>query len=271
MQLGSFIIEQLSEGHFEISPSGAISRAAARSKPSSEYASMVGIDPVLVVHGNSVTLLDAGIGLGLDAKGHSEKLSNLHTNLSVFGISPSQVDRVILSHLHYDHMAGLTLTDGVSSTVATLPNAEIIVHAKEWEYALSQDKIETTGIGYDLDDFYRLVADKQVRFLEDDYTKIADGIEVIRTGGHTPGHQIVRLHSNSKTAYYFGDLIPNEVFLKTGIRGSDTDPTESRGLRMAWLRQAFEEQAWVFFYHSLNQKSGRLQRDRDRQFLLTGE
>lgn len=271
MKLGSFVIEQLSEGHFEISAGGTLSKAAGKSE-TSDYAAMVGIDPVVVIHGDTATLLDAGIGLGLDAKGHSERLSNLQTNLGVFGIRPEQVVRVILSHLHYDHMAGLTLTDRAASTVATLPNAEIFVHAKEWEYALENNgQGGTFGIGYDLDDFYRLVADQRVRFLEGDYNKIAEGIEVIRTGGHTPGHMIVRLSSEGKIGYYFGDLIPSEIFLVAGVRGPDVDPVESKGLRMFWLKQAYDEKAWVFFYHSLRQKYGRLERDRNRQFLVMGE
>ncbi len=270
MKLGSFVVEQLSEGHFEISPGGTIVKA--KSGDSDEYSALVGIDPVVVMHGDTATLLDAGIGLGLDAKGRSERLSNLHTNLGVFGIRPEQVERVILSHLHYDHMAGLTLTDKDTSTVATLPNATIYVHAKEWEYALQNNGSGgVQGIGYELDDFYRLVADRRVRFLEDDYTKIAEGIEVIRTGGHTPGHMIVRLSSENKVGYYFGDLIPSELFLAAGVRGPDADPVESKGLRMFWLKQAYEEKAWVFFYHSLRQKYGRLERDRNRQFLVMGE
>ncbi len=79
MKLGSFVVEQLSEGHFEISPGGTIVKA--KSGDSDEYSALVGIDPVVVMHGDTATLLDAGIGLGLDAKGRSERLSNLHTNL----------------------------------------------------------------------------------------------------------------------------------------------------------------------------------------------
>lgn len=271
MKLGSLTVEQLSEGHFEISPSGSISRANP-SATQRDYASLVGIDPVVVVHGQTATLLDAGIGLGLDAKGFSEKYSNLHTNLGVFGITPDQVEHVVLTHLHYDHMAGLSFTNKDHITLSSLPNAKIYVHKLEWEYALEQSGKQTgPGIGYELDDFYRLVADGKVVFLEDDYTKITEGIEAIRTGGHTPGHMIVRLSSEDQVGYYFGDLVPSEVFLHTGVKGSDVEPIESRGLRMFWLRQAYEDKAWIFFYHSLKQKFGRLERDRNRQFTVSDQ
>ncbi len=271
MKLGSFTIEQLSEGNFEISASGSITRMGSNPR-SSDYAAMVGIDPLLILHDNKVSLLDAGIGLGLDAKGHTEKLSNLHTNLSVFGIKPEQVERVILSHLHYDHIAGLSLTDRAHKTIASLPEAKIYVHQKEWDHVLAMfDKPKHLGIGYDLDDFYRLVADGRVEFLQEDYTRIADGIEVIRTGGHSPGHMIVRISSEGQIGYYFGDLIPSEVFLHVGVKGLDEDPIESKGLRMFWLRQAYDEKAWIFFYHSVQVKYGRLERDQNRQFTVRAE
>lgn len=268
MKLGSLSVEQLSEGNFEVTQSGSITRFNPSAKQS-DYAALVGIDPLVIMQDDEVTLLDAGIGLGLDAKGHTDRLSNLRTNLGVFGIDFANVKHVVLSHLHYDHMAGLTLTDSEHSTVPTLPNAKIYVHRKEWEYALEQiEGKQGLGIGYDLDDFYRLVADGRVEFLEDVYTKITPNVEAILTGGHTPGHMIVRISDAGETGYYFGDLVPNEVFFHTGVKGNDFDPIESRGLRMFWLKQAYEEKAWIFMYHSVKHKFGRLERDRHRQFVL---
>ena len=273
MKLGTFTIEQLSEGNFEITASGSIQRSDP-TQPPGEPSSLVGIDPILIIQGQTITLLDAGIGLGLDARGFSTRLSNLHTNLGVFGISADQVNQVILTHLHFDHIAGLSLTDQHQQTVATLPNATIYVHQKEWEFALEQileSPQASPGIGYDLDEFYRLVADQKVVFLTSDYTKISEGIEVIRSGGHTPGHLIVRLSSEGEIGYYFGDLIPNELFLNVRPIGNDLDPIESRGLRMIWLKRAYEEKAFIFFYHAIKHKFGRLVRDRNRQFTLSAE
>lgn len=273
MKLGAFTIEQLSEGNFEVTASGSIQRSDP-AHPPAEPSSVVGIDPILIVQEHTITLLDAGIGLGLDAKGFSTRMSNLHTNLGVFGITPDQVNQVILTHLHFDHIAGLTLTDRQQQTVPTLPNAKIYVHQQEWEYALeqiTQQPQTTPGIGYDLDDFYRLVADQKVVFISSDYTKISEGIEVIRSGGHTPGHLIVRVSSQGEVGYYFGDLIPNELFLNVRPRGNDLNPIESRGLRMIWLKRAHEEKAFIFFYHAIKTKFGRLARDRNRQFILTAE
>jgi len=271
MKLGSIIVEQLSEGNFEVTQSGSITRSNPTTKQS-DYSALVGIDPLVVIHGDEITLIDAGIGLGLDAKGHTDKLSNLRTNLGVFGIDYRDVKQVVLSHLHYDHMAGLSLTDAAQTTTSTLPNATIYVHRSEWNFALEQiEGKQGPGIGYDLDDFYRLVADGKVVFLEDDYTRITEHVEAIRTGGHTPGHMIVRISDGTNIGYYFGDLVPNEVFLHAGVKGNDVDPVESKGLRMFWLKQAYEDKAWIFFYHSIKHKLGRLERDRNRQFVISDQ
>jgi glyoxylase-like metal-dependent hydrolase (beta-lactamase superfamily II) len=217
MKLGSITVEQLSEGNFEVTQSGSITRSNPTAKQN-DYSALVGIDPLVIIDGEDITLVDAGIGLGLDAKGHTEKLSNLRTNLGVFGIDYLHVKHVVLSHLHYDHMAGLSLTDSTQTTASTLPNATVYVHRKEWDYALEQiGSTQGLGIGYDLDDFYRLVADGKVVFLEDDYTRITDHVEAIRTGGHTPGHMIIRVSDGSEIGYYFGDLVPSEVFLHAGV------------------------------------------------------
>lgn len=271
MKLGAIIVEQLSEGNFEVTQSGSITRSKPSAKQS-DYSALVGIDPLVVIHEGEITLVDAGIGLGLDAKGHTDRLSNLRTNLGVFGIDYRDVKQVVLTHLHYDHMAGLSLTDSAQTTTSTLPNATIYVHRTEWEFALEQiEGKQGPGIGYDLDDFYRLVADGKVVFLEDDYTRITAHVEAIRTGGHTPGHMIVRISDGQDIGYYFGDLVPNEVFLHAGVKGNDVDPVESKGLRMFWLKQAYEDKAWIFFYHSIKHKLGRLERDRNRQFVLSDQ
>jgi len=277
---GTYRFEHLSEGLFDLYTDGSLSKneqaATVRKSWASEdmYADLsqqVGIDPILVTLDQTNILLDAGMGFGLNHKNFNPAVSNLRTNLDIFGLSPEDIDHVVLTHLHYDHIAGLTYTDISSKVRATLPNASIWVQRAEWEYALANlDNRDAAGdLPYQLDDFYRLVADGQVHFLDTPATEIIPGLEAIRTGGHTPGHQMVRISHNNQKAYYFGDLIPNEHFL--GFRmvpDADYDVTASRQLKMLLLKQAHLEDAQVLFYHSVHLKHGKLSKDQSRQFVV---
>jgi glyoxylase-like metal-dependent hydrolase (beta-lactamase superfamily II) len=280
MILGNFSIEQLSEGQFELYGDGSLVKKTAVSVSLNEsfvrellpeLYQDIGIDPILVHHQGDLVMLDAGLGEGLDLKRENRNISNVRTNLEIFGYAPSDVNHVILSHLHHDHIAGLTYADEHASVRSTFANATIWVQRKEWEFALESvgKQNALSDIPYQLDDFYRLVADGQIRFLEDSHTQILPGLDVIRTGGHTPGHQIVRIRDNGKSAYYLGDLVPNENFLGFRMmRNADAEVTESRQIKMLLLKQAFHENAEILFYHSVHLKSGRLARDPERQFIL---
>lgn len=280
MKIGKFSIEHLSEGQFQIYNDGSISKKPEptinrqQDPPEEFYYDLytdVGIDPILVESDDAVVLLDAGLGIGLDKKTLNPNISNISTNLEIFGYSPNDVDHVIISHLHYDHVAGLTHGDGVSAVKSTLPNAQIWVQKKEWDFALSmvEETNALSDVPYQLDDLYRLVSDGQIRFISESRKEIIPGIEVIRTGGHTPGHQIVRLRDEDKIAYYFGDLIPSEHYLNFRmIKNFDVEHTESRQIKMLLMKQAYHEKAEILLYHSVHLKHGKLTKDPNRLYTI---
>ncbi len=272
MEIGDFRLEQLSEGIFEVSQAGSIHKIRDLGKErASESVTRVGLDPVLIDTGSKVILLDAGLGMGLDNKEPEPDTSNIVTNLDIFGYHPKDISAVILSHLHYDHVAGLSYTNKTDRITATLPNAKIYVQKIEWEAALHslESRPEVQGMGYEPDDLYRLVADGRIVFLEKELQEISKGITVIRTAGHTPGHQIVRIRRSGQTAYYCGDLIPNELYLNRFVSTKiDTDYIKARKARVLLMQQAWRDKATLLFYHSMYVKAGMLVRDKNRGFVL---
>lgn len=275
-----FSFEHLSEGQFDLYPDGSLLKSEqasvlGNSRLDNELflslSTSVGIDPILVSGNGTHVLLDAGLGLGLDHKSANPNISNIRTNMEIFDVSPSDIAHVVLSHLHHDHIAGLTYSDDQSRIQATLPNATIWVQRKEWNHALEAIDTgnDTSDMPYQLDDFYRLVADGRVQFLDEGTTEIIPGIEAIRTGGHTPGHQIVRIRNNDQMAYYFGDLVPNEHYLGFKMmKDIDLEITESRQIKVLLLKQAYHDNADILFYHSVHQKHGKLTKDNNRHFVL---
>lgn len=278
MNVGRFEIELLSEGIFEVYDDGIIQKTDSSQitgqsvNPSvPKQSATIGINPILVRDGKHNVLIDTGLGWGLDHKSKYTNTSNLFTNLDIFGLTPFDITHVVLSHLHFDHAAGSTFVDHNTTTQPTMPYANYFIQKKEWYYALEQvdKKKDIPGAGYDLDELYKLAADDKLVMVTDTYFELLPGIELIRTGGHTPGHQIVKIQDSGESAYFLGDLIPSEHHLNHyAMKHMDVDPIQSKKAKTLILRQALEQQSLMLFYHSVHAKSGTLDRDKDKKFIL---
>ncbi|MEX2368556.1 MAG: MBL fold metallo-hydrolase [Balneolaceae bacterium] len=281
MQSGRFEIEQLSEGFFEIFQDGTLQKMKPERLDNirddsslGKHSSPIGIDPVYITDGEVHILLDAGLGWGLDHRSRYKNTSNTLTNLEIFGVKPEQIQFVVLSHLHYDHAAGSTRVNEHFKTEPVFPNARYILQSKEWEAAFeNHDKPHTgPGAGYRMDELYKLAAEDRFHFIDDEFYELIPGIDLIRSGGHTPGHQIVRINGGEGTAYYMGDLIPTEYHLNHyAMKQLDQDPLQSKKFKILLLREAFNSGSYLYFYHSLFKKSGKLARDEDKKYVLLEE
>lgn len=281
MNIGRFLVEHLSEGKFHVFPDGSFQKIHGRQSEKSplgdnisgiqSQAATVCIDPLLIQDHNRYILLDSGLGWGLDYNSPYTNVSNIASNLRIFDLAPEKITDVVLSHLHYDHAAGISYTDRYSRTVATLPNATIHLQKREWEHALSRLEHQKTvsGAGYHLDELYRLAADDRFHLIDKDYKRILPGIEVLWTGGHTPGHQVIRISSENEVGYYLGDLIPSNTQLNHyAMKQADLNPGQTKQMKTIILRQALKEDAYLLFYHALYTKSGKITKDENRKYAL---
>lgn len=280
MNIGRFTIEQLSEGFFELFEDGTFKKMdPARLNNAGDdislgrYSSALGIDPLLISDGDHHIVVDPGLGWGLDYTSDYENTSNVVTNLEIFGLTSDDISLVILTHLHFDHSAGCTRVSDNFKTEPTFPNARYFVQQKEWDFALSKqmENQKTPGADYRLDELYRLKADGRFKFIDQNLSPVP-GIDLVRSGGHTPGHQVVKIHDKGKIAYFLGDLIPTEYHLNHyAMKMIDYSPIEAKKAKTLMLKEAFREQAQLFFYHSLFNKTGRLTKDRHRHYVLKEE
>ena len=194
---------------------------------------------VLVVRSRGRTILiDAGLGFDPDL--HLPRAGQLAKRLEAAGIDLASVTDVVLTHMHMDHIGGL-LVDGVKDRLH--PDLQIHVAAAEVKFWESPD-FSHTAMPPGFPDALRSAATRftkeyrsQLRTFEEEH-EVAPGVVVCRTGGHTPGHSVVRLASGSDRLTFAGDAIFAVGFdHPEWHNGFEHDPEESARVRVRLLRE----------------------------------
>src|SRR5512145_1345525 len=149
-------------------------------------------------------VVDAGIGAELP-KDFPQSAGLLAGRLTAAGIDPASVTDVVITHMHVDHVGGL-LADGLKGGLR--PGVPIHLAAAEVEFWTSPDFSRNTFAGFPhvLRSVAARFADKfhgQLRTFESEY-EVAPGVIIQRTGGHTPGHCVVRLASGGERLTFLG-------------------------------------------------------------------
>lgn len=205
---------------------------------------------VLVVRsGDRTILVDAGLGGQFD--GFPRAGQSLR-RIEAAGIDLGSVTDVVLTHMHMDHVGGL-LSDDVKSRLR--PDLQIHVAAAEVDFWAAPD-FSQTDMPDPVPDVLRSTA-KQ--FLEqyhnklrtfDDEQEIAPGVVARRTGGHTPGHSVVRVTSGTDRLTFAGDLVfPVAFDHPEWHNGFEHDPAESVRVRTRLLQEAAASGEWLVATH----------------------
>jgi len=211
---------------------------------------------------NENILIDAGIGDVLSERQRKiygiEKPSGLEEKLSEIGLSREDIDVVILTHLHADHAGGVVGLDKSGKKTCRFPNARHIVQVKEWNDAMSPD--ERTAATYFTENL-RLLEQSNLLEVVDGEDEVADGIRVVNTGGHTPGHQAVLIEDGNNKILWPGDIIPSTFHLRMPYVASvDLFPRETMALKKRFLSMCTDD-GWVLaFDHDVNIKLGKLEK-----------
>jgi len=194
---------------------------------------------VLVVRsGEQTILVDAGLGMDPNLK--LEKAGRLVQRLEAAGIPLESITDVVVTHMHMDHIGGLTI-DGTHERM----RADLRVHvsAAEVEFWKNPD-FSRTVMPEGFPDALRGSAKRfmaqygnQIQTFEDE-VQVAPGVTAQRTGGHTPGHCIVRVASGGERLTFVGDAVFQVGFEQPGwYNGFEHDPEESERVRVNLLRE----------------------------------
>jgi glyoxylase-like metal-dependent hydrolase (beta-lactamase superfamily II) len=197
---------------------------------------------VLVVRSSGQTIL-VDAGLGFDPDLHLPRAGQLANRLKAADIDLASVTDVVLTHMHMDHVGGL-LVDGVKDTLR--PDLRIHVAAAELKFWESPD-FSYTAMPPGFPDALRSAAKRfmkeyrsQVQTFEEE-SEVAPGVVVRRTGGHTPGHSVVRLASGGDGLTFAGDAVFAVGFEHPDWHnGFEHDPEEAARVRVRLLRELAE-------------------------------
>jgi glyoxylase-like metal-dependent hydrolase (beta-lactamase superfamily II) len=219
----------------------------------------VPFNPTLINTGSKLVLIDAGNGPSPDGA-----VGLLFPNLAAAGVKPEDIDVVVLSHLHPDHINGLRTETGAIA----FPNATIIAPEPEWNFWMNDDTMGKATTPIDKNYFANTrkiltgLYDRIGRYSWD--KEVAPGITAIGTPGHTPGHTSFAIASGNSRMMVQSDVtnIP-EFFLRNPDWhvAYDHDPDLAQKTRHRFYDMAATEKMLVAGYHFAFPSTGHVEKD----------
>jgi glyoxylase-like metal-dependent hydrolase (beta-lactamase superfamily II) len=187
--VGSFTITLLSEGQQQGNQSiltGATEMMLKQAIPDGTFPNAT--NAFLVKAGNKTVLFDTGYG------------KNLFDNLKKLGKTTANIDAIVLTHMHGDHIGGL-LRNGKKA----FPSAELYISKPEYDYWMS----DAAGNATQARNVINAYKDKLHLFTPgsiEDAKELFPGIRSVAAYGHTPGHTGYMVESNGSKLFIWGDL-----------------------------------------------------------------
>ena len=207
-------------------------------------------------------LVETGIGERLPEKTREMRRyegTPIVAAMEAAGFEPASIDVVVMSHLHFDHAGGLMRAE---SGGKAFPRARIVAQQAEWAIALSDNSRVVAS--YDQLEL-RLVQRWGEAGMVDGDVEVLPGVSVIRTGGHSKGHQAIVIRGTNGTLAFFGDLGMRPWSANPRwVTSFDDFPLDSVEVKGELFARAVEEAWLVALSHEPVTPIGRLARDRDR-------
>lgn len=195
--------------------------------------------------GDKLVLFDTGMGT---LKMFGPNTGRQQKSMAEAGIKPEDIDAVVLSHAHIDHIGGIVGADDKS----LFPNAQFYIAQSDLDFWTDEKKLDGPMKDFVVHARKNLlpVRDRLVFFK--DGQEFLPGVQAMAAPGHTVGHHIFMVTSEGKSFAFLGDLTHHQVLLLEKPRmefAYDTDPKQAANTRVKILDMLAANKTAVMSYH----------------------
>lgn len=206
------------------------------------------VNAYLVNTGKNLILVDTGA-----SKLFGPTLGFVLQNMKAAGYEPSQVDTVVLTHMHPDHMGGLDDAGGLP----LFPKAQILTARADSDFWLSQKVAD--GASEKIRPFFKMARDSAAPYLASGQWKtfmegsvLVPGITSVKANGHTPGHTAFAVESEGHKLLIWGDLVHAHAvqFARPGVSIEfDIDQKQAIATRRSIMKAMADSKSLVAGMH----------------------
>lgn len=236
------VVTPLYEGTFSVGIDKQFNKIG-KDDPPHKGALKLSINPFLIRDNEFTILFDAGIG---DLLSEESDINVILDNLSQHGLSELDVTHIFISHLHYDHFAGLANRKNGYWDL-TFPDAKVYVSDGGWaklnKYLHKQPE--------EIQDFVHfLESHAELVFLPVEESNPIPPIRVKKIGGHTEYHQVLFYENDDSRYLMAGDVIGRRIAINKNFAAKfDFEPKKSMEIRNELKKIACKEKYTLMAYH----------------------
>jgi glyoxylase-like metal-dependent hydrolase (beta-lactamase superfamily II) len=199
---------------------------------------------VLVINtGDKLALFETG----MSSVKRNDDMGRLVQSLKQSGIDPKDIDAVIPTHAHIDHIGGIMAADGSRN----FPNAQIYIAQADLEFWTDDKRMGTPGEGSSLAAKKNLLPNRDRIVFYQDGKEVIPGVQAMLTPGHTVGHTSFVITSGGKSLFVVGDLMHHVILVEKPRMevAFDTDPKQGIETRIKVMDLLAKERMPALVYH----------------------
>ena len=199
----------------------------------------------IVNMGDRVVLFDTGMGT---SKLFGPTTGRLQKSMAEAGIKPGDIDAVVCSHAHIDHIGGIV----DENDRPLFPNAQVYISEQDFNYWTDERNIGVAAKEFIAHARKNLLPVRDRLVFYKDGQEFLPGITALAAPGHTFGHHMFMIQSGGKSLAFLGDLTHHQVLLLEKPRmefSYDSDPKMAANTRVRMLDMLAANKVPVMSYH----------------------